>query len=109
MGTAVLGQLSKNGFEVTVLSRDPSSLGKLPAGVSVSAVDYTSIESLVSALQNQDAAVATLGDAGIFGQKAIIDACIKAGVKRYIPSDWGSITTDPTARHLPTNYASVQI
>lgn len=109
MGTAVLEQLSKNGSEVTVLSRDPSSLGALPAGVSVSAVDYTSIESLVSALRNQDAVVATLGGAGILGQKVIIDACIKAGVKRYIPSDWGSITTDPAARHLPTNYASAQI
>ncbi|RAO65155.1 uncharacterized protein BHQ10_001167 [Talaromyces amestolkiae] len=109
LGTAVLEQLSKNGFEVTVLSRNPSSVGTLPAGVSVSAVDYTSIESLASALQNQDAAVATIGSAGILGQKVIIDACIKAGVKRYIPSDWGSITTDPAARHLPTNFALVQI
>ncbi|KUL83280.1 hypothetical protein ZTR_09153 [Talaromyces verruculosus] len=82
LGTAVLEQLSKNGFEVTVLSRDPSSL---------------------------DAVVATLGGAGILGQKVIIDACIKAEVKRYIPSDWGSITTDPASRHLPTNYASAQI
>ncbi|GAB1213364.1 hypothetical protein ATERTT37_002513 [Aspergillus terreus] len=72
-------------------------------------VDYTSIDSLASALQNQDAVVATLGGAGILGQKVIIDACIKAGVKRYIPSDWGSITTDPRARYLPTNHHSVEI
>lgn len=109
MGTAVLEQLSKNGFEVTVLSRDPSSLSGLPIGVSTSRVDYTSIDSLASALQNQDAVVATLGGAGILGQKVIIDACIKAGVKRYIPSDWGSITTDPRARDLPTNRHSVEI
>lgn len=109
MGTAVLEQLSKNGFDVTVLSRDPSSLSGLPIGVSTSRVDYTSIDSLASALQNQDAVVATLGGAGILGQKVIIDACIKAGVKRYIPSDWGSITTDPRARYLPTNHHSVEI
>ncbi|KAJ5598724.1 hypothetical protein N7537_008808 [Penicillium hordei] len=109
LGTAVLEQLSKSSFDVTVLSRDPSSLSGLPSGVSTSAVDYSSIDSLVSALQNQDVVVATLGAAAILGQKVIIDACIKAGVKRYIPSDWGSITTDPTARHLPTNYPFVQI
>lgn len=37
----------------------------------------------------------------ISGQKLAIDACIRAGVKRYIPNDWGSVTTDPEAAHLP--------
>lgn len=94
---------------MTVLSRNPDKLNNLPTGVSTRKVDYSSVDSLTSALQGQDAVVATLGAAGILGQKTIIDASINAGVKRYIPSDWGSITTDPKARSLPQNYPLIQI
>jgi hypothetical protein len=42
-------------------------------------------------------------------QEAIIEACIKAGVKRYVPADWGSVTTDPKAQSLPMNYPVVKV
>ncbi|KAH7121660.1 hypothetical protein EDB81DRAFT_913930 [Dactylonectria macrodidyma] len=101
LGTAILEQLVTSGYTVTLLSRDPSNVKGVPSNVQVVQVDYSSKESLVQALKGQDVVLATLGGAGLAGQKLIIDASIEAGVKRYIPSDFGSFTTDPKARDLP--------
>ncbi|KAI5461856.1 hypothetical protein BGZ63DRAFT_454530 [Mariannaea sp. PMI_226] len=103
LGSAIVQQLVAFGFEVTVLSRNASSIEGLPKSVIVKEVDYTSEESLINALQGQDVVVATLGTQAISIQKDIIDASIAAGVKRYIPSDWGSLTTDPRLRDHPFN------
>lgn len=94
---------------MTVLSRDPSALQNLPQGVKFTKVDYSSEDSIVAALKDQDVAVATLGLTAIPTQDKIIDAAIKAEVKRFIPSDWGSITTDPKARGLPINKPLIQV
>jgi hypothetical protein len=64
-------------------------------------VDYNSVESLTSALQGQDAVVSTVGSTAIEGQKILIDAAIAAGVKRFIPSEFGSCTTHPELQGLP--------
>ncbi|KAL6810244.1 hypothetical protein J3E69DRAFT_377688 [Trichoderma sp. SZMC 28015] len=109
LGSAVLDQLVASGFSVTVLSRSPSDLKNLPFGVNIAQVDYSSHLSLVAALRGHDVAIATLGFAAIPIQKTIINASIEAGVKRYVPSDWGSITTDPSARQFPVNYPFVEI
>ncbi|EXK25216.1 hypothetical protein FOMG_18121 [Fusarium oxysporum f. sp. melonis 26406] len=81
----------------------------LPAGVKACQVDYSSQDSLVEALRGNDVAIATFASAAIMNQEVIIEACIKAAVKRYVPADWGSVTTDPKARTLPTNYPTVQV
>ncbi|KAH7159273.1 hypothetical protein DER46DRAFT_686656 [Fusarium sp. MPI-SDFR-AT-0072] len=109
LGSAVLEQLVKNGFTVTVLSRNPSGTNDLPSGVQARQVDYSSQDSLVEGLRGNDVAIATFGSAAIMNQEGIIEACIKAGVKRYIPADWGAVTTDPEARTLPINYPVVQV
>ncbi|KAF9630930.1 hypothetical protein BFW01_g1801 [Lasiodiplodia theobromae] len=109
LGSAVLEQLAKDQFTVTVLSRNASSVHDIPSGVKVHQVDYSSQESLVEALTGQDVVVNTVGMSGLLGQKTIIDASIKAGVKRYIPADWGSFTTDPNARALPILRPMVEI
>ncbi|KAJ3531398.1 hypothetical protein NM208_g8893 [Fusarium decemcellulare] len=109
LGAAVLEELITAGFNVTLLSRDPSKVKDLPAGVKTAQVDYSSEDSVVEALRGQDVAVATFGSEAIITQDKIIDAAIKAGVKRYIPADWGSVTTDPKAKTLPFNYPVVKI
>lgn len=53
-----------------------------------------------SALKGQDVLVNTVNTGAATGQKPIIDAAIAAGVKRYVPADYGSFTTDPEARNL---------
>ncbi|KAK2034436.1 NAD(P)-binding protein [Colletotrichum zoysiae] len=97
LGSAILTELVNAGFNVTVLGRSDSVKEGLPAGVVFKVVDYASIDSLALALQGQDVAVSTVSKGGMLTQSTAIDACIKAGVKRYIPSDWGSFTTDPAA------------
>lgn len=72
-------------------------------------VDYDSLESLESAFRGQDVIVSTTGGEATLGQKLMIDAAIKAGVKRFIPSDFGSLTTDPAASHLPHHIPLVEI
>ncbi|KAF5008655.1 hypothetical protein FDECE_5067 [Fusarium decemcellulare] len=109
LGSAVLEELTKAGFTVTLISRKPQSDNNLPAGVSFAHVDYSSIDSLVGALRGHDAAVATLGPEATPTQTNIIDACIQAGIKRYIPSDFGSSTTDPNARDFPVYGPYVRI
>ncbi|KAF5259324.1 hypothetical protein FOXYS1_10057 [Fusarium oxysporum] len=109
LGSAVLEELVNNGFTVTVMSRNPSGVKDLPSSVEVAQVDYSSQDSLVEALRGHDVAIATFGSAAIMNQEQIIDASITAGVKRYIPADWGSLTTDPKARTLPINYPLIQV
>ncbi|KAL2209746.1 hypothetical protein CC79DRAFT_1340510 [Sarocladium strictum] len=88
---------------------DPSGVKDLPSGAKATKVDYSSHDSLVEALRGKDVAIATFSSAAMLDQKAIVEACIEAGVRRCVPADWGSVTTDPKARSLPTNYPVVQV
>lgn len=108
-GSAVLPELVKGGYEVTLLSRSEKPNEDLPSTVRLVAVDYNDIASLTNALKGQDAVVSTVGMEGIPGQKLVIDAAIQAGVQRYIPSDFGSLTTNPAARFLPHHVSMVEI
>ncbi|PSN74848.1 NAD(P)-binding protein [Corynespora cassiicola Philippines] len=105
LGSFVLPALVDAGFTVTLLGRSEKSKQGLPSGAKFQVVDYTSIDSLEAAFRGQDAVVSTVGMEGIMGQKLMIDAAIKAGVKRFIPSDFGSSTTNPDAarfwHHIP--------
>ena len=86
-------------FNVTVLSREGST-STFPTGIDVKYVDYDSVESLTAALKGQDAVVSTLAGAALDKQTKLIDASIAAGVKRYLPSEFGSNTTDPRVVEL---------
>ncbi len=98
LGSAVVDQLAAAGFAVTVLTRNRSSLKDLPSGIEAVEVDYNSVESLANALRGQDVIVTTTSAEALSNQKPIIDAAIAAGVKRFIPSDFGSFTHDPEAQ-----------
>ncbi|KAK4867601.1 hypothetical protein LT330_001111 [Penicillium expansum] len=109
LGSAILEQLVNSGFQVTVLSRTARSVDEPPSSVKTVQVDYSSIDSLVAALQGQDAVVSTIGSSGISAQKTVIDASIQAGVRRFIPSDFGALTTRPGAESLPLNALWIDI
>lgn len=64
-------------------------------------VDYGSKASLVSALEGQDAVVSALATPALDNQLLLIDAAVEAGVRRFIPSEFGSDTTNPKAAGLP--------
>ncbi|GFF56620.1 hypothetical protein IFM61392_06607 [Aspergillus lentulus] len=109
LGSAVLDQLIKSGFSVTVLTRSRSSIQEVPAGVEVVEVDYASADSLEQALRGHDAVVSTINSAAFMIQKPAIDASIRAGVKRFIPADFGALTTAPEAQDLPVHARPVEI
>jgi len=73
-------------FNVSVLSR-PESTNTYPAGIQIFKSDYSEA-SLVDAFTGQDAVVSALGAAGLAQEPKIIDACVKAGVKRFLPGEY---------------------
>lgn len=75
-------------FSVTALTRSSSS-STFPDGVKAKKVDYDSVDSLKQAFEGQDAVVSAIATPAVQGQKAIIDAAVGAGVKRFIPSEFG--------------------
>lgn len=105
----MLQSLVAAGFTTTVVGRTEKKADELPSGAKSVAVDYSSSASLVAAFTGQDAIVSTLGFDNTLMQKEIIDAAITAGVARFIPSDFGSITTESTASHLQVFRHMVEI
>lgn len=96
VGKSTVKALLAEGFTVTGLTRE-SSTAVLPAGVQHIKLDY-SLEQLKEALAGQDAVVSTVSSvvAGstLRNQRTFIDAAIAAGVKVYIPSEFGIDTAD---------------
>jgi hypothetical protein len=59
-------------------------------------IDFDSPEILTKALSGQDAVVSLMAPGGIGEQKKAIDAAIEAGVKRFLPSEFGVNTRTAT-------------
>lgn len=74
---------------MTVLSRS-NKQDDLPKGVIVKSVDYDNLESLKTALADQDAVVSTIASPAVGSQQQnVADAAYTSGVKRFIPSEFG--------------------
>ncbi|KAI2780230.1 NAD(P)-binding protein [Daldinia loculata] len=100
VGPTVLKQLLEDGFEVTVLARKGTTK-QFPSSVTVAEIDYESPESLEKALSGQDAVVSTVGFEGLPYQIPLIQAAVKVGVKRFIPSEYGGDAENEKALSLP--------
>ncbi|KAK3711557.1 hypothetical protein LTR37_009548 [Vermiconidia calcicola] len=100
LGEALVKELLAANFSVTALVR-PGSTSTLSPSVKAAKVDYEDMESLKTALQGHDALVSTLSTTAIKVQEKLIDAAIAAGIKRYIPSEFGCDLFNPKARALP--------
>ncbi|KAK5715868.1 hypothetical protein LTR15_009693 [Elasticomyces elasticus] len=87
LGPTVVQALVDAGFDVTILSRSGNTLPNTKSAK----VDYGSKDSLVAALRGQDALVSNIPNH--IDQPALIDAAIEAGVKHFIPSEFGSNVT----------------
>lgn len=93
LGPGVLnGLVAAKTFTITVLKRQSSkSPSNYPPGVQVKHLsDSFPIEELVPVLKNQDAVISTVYGGQVELQKRLADAAVRAGVKRFIPSDFGS-------------------
>lgn len=87
-------------FNVTVVKR-PSSTATFPASVKVTTADYSTVDSVTAAFQGQDAVVSTVAIAAVQGQSVLIEAAVAAGVKRFLPSDFGCDIANPKTGVLP--------
>ncbi|KAH8678626.1 hypothetical protein BGZ60DRAFT_401477 [Tricladium varicosporioides] len=91
IGTFILSALlSSSKFDISILTRHDTK-STFPAGVTVYKTDY-SPDSLTKVLRGQDAVICALGHDAWSTQFAIIDAAVKAGVRRFIPSEYGNNT-----------------
>ncbi|KAL9118619.1 MAG: hypothetical protein Q9187_004832 [Circinaria calcarea] len=99
IGASIFKAIVDSGkFNVSVLSR-PESTATYAAGIKVMKSDYSEV-SLVDALKGQDAVVSALGAASFAEEIKIIDAAVKAGVKRFLPSEYGSNSQNANATAL---------
>lgn len=112
-GAAVIRVLVQTGFKVSIPSRESSTAAErakslsgfmLPApnaaspsndhhGAKLIKTDY-SHKSLVAALQGQDAVVSCIQHFHLDKQYPVIYAAIEAGVRRFIPSEYGCDTSE---------------
>jgi len=112
VGTPILTALpAEPTFRVTILWRGTSS-ARFPPNVPVIKVsdDYT-LSELTAAFKDQDAVISALSttpvtrDEGTSGLAyRLIDAALAAGVKRFIPSEFGANNLDPRSRTLVPVY-----
>ena len=68
--------------------------------------NYDSMDSLKTAFMGQDVVVSLVAGAVLGNQNKLIDAAIAAGVKRFLPSEFGSNTTDARTRAIVPMYKS---
>jgi uncharacterized protein YbjT (DUF2867 family) len=95
VGKSTLKALSEDGFQVIGLSRHLPE-NSVPAGVEFITSDY-SAASLLEAFKGQDAVISTVSSTqpgALDLQKSLIDTAIAAGVKIFVPSEFGVDTSD---------------
>lgn len=95
-------------FEVTGLTRLDSP-AKLSPTVKHLRTDY-SHESLVSAFHAQDAVISTISAGGLVEQVGAVDAAMEAGVKVFLPSEYGVDTSVSAAPDvIPTLKTKIKV
>lgn len=94
-------------YEITVLKRIGSD-SVIPHPVKVIEVDYNSLESLTSAVKGQDVVICTLAYIGPEIQKRLVEASVAAGVKRFLPGEFGSVVNEATSK-LPVFGSKVEV
>lgn len=109
LGAPVLQKFIDAGkYHIRVLKRIGSK-SEFPAGVEVVEVDYSSLESVTAALQGQDFVVSTLSSLAVGAQLTFVEAAATAGVKRIVPSEFGSNLDVPSVRKLPVFADKVKV
>lgn len=110
LGVSLLKTLqSANAFNITILSRE-SSKSTFPSTVKTIKIadDYPANE-LEAAFKNQDAVLSLVGGLGTGDQPKFIDAAVKAGVKRFFPSEFGSKLSKKAAEIFPGFEGKLQV
>ncbi|KAI6855392.1 hypothetical protein KC343_g3207 [Hortaea werneckii] len=92
--------LADGAFQVTVLARSGSTSSYPPAVKLVKISNFEDHEQLVQALKRQDVLISCVGPGAFAVQNDLVQACLEAGVTRFIPTEWGFDNDDPACREL---------
>ncbi|KOS45019.1 hypothetical protein ACN38_g4053 [Penicillium nordicum] len=84
------GLIASSQFEITVISRKESE-ATLPPGLGVTVLksDYSD-KGLEAAFKGKDVVISAVGATAFGEQKKFVDAAIRAGVERFIPSEFSA-------------------
>ncbi|KAF2197759.1 NAD(P)-binding protein [Delitschia confertaspora ATCC 74209] len=98
LGPSIINAFLKHSsFNLTILTRSESK-STFPPSVKTIRADYSSLDSLTSAFKGQDVALSLVSGTALVDQQKLIDAAIAGGVKRFLPSEYGSNTRDDRVR-----------
>lgn len=94
LGRVIVDALLEANFRVSIVTRNATN-SKPPLKANLITSDY-SYDSLVRIFTDQDVVISAVA-AGppIVAQREMIDAAVKAGIKRFIPSEYGSSSIEP--------------
>ncbi|KAM0321641.1 hypothetical protein ACHAQA_009997 [Verticillium albo-atrum] len=93
LGSLVLPHLLESDLEITVVKRAGSS-SEPATGAKIAESDFSN-ESLTKVFEGQDVVISLLPINALEQQNQLIEAAITAGVKRFIPSEYGNDSTNP--------------
>ncbi|CAF3099637.1 unnamed protein product [Rotaria socialis] len=91
-------------FKVSILSRTDSS-AIFPSNINIIQVNYSDKSALVQALTGQDVVISAVGGEALmkYLEKVLIEAALEAGVKWFIPSEYGFDLDHSSASSIPIN------
>ncbi|KAF7167797.1 hypothetical protein CNMCM5623_000985 [Aspergillus felis] len=92
------GLVASAKFNVTVVSRKESE-ATFPDGVTVHRTDFSEAD-LEAAFEGQDVVISALGAMGFGEQKKLVDAAVRAGVQRFLPSEFSASSQDEAVLQL---------
>ncbi|RGP71324.1 hypothetical protein FSPOR_3445 [Fusarium sporotrichioides] len=90
--------LARNRHEIILLSRKDAPGKEIAPGVQWFKTDYEHVDELVKLLEGVHTVLSFMsvapGDTAAGAQQKLIDAAVRAGVKRFAPSEWASSKLD---------------
>lgn len=103
LGGPILEALLSAEYRVTVLSRIGGNSSRLEPhpNLTIEKVDFDSIQSLTRALRGAEVVISCLATLAIDSQTPLIDASVAAGVKRFMPAEFGMDSLNPLCMQLP--------
>ena len=101
--------LADSNFTISILSRIDSPAFFSP-NINVIMIDYSDKAALVKALTGQDIVISTVGGEAIINNldKILIEAALEAGVKWFIPSEYGFDLDNSAAASIPVNIPLIE-
>jgi len=96
VGGHITGHLLKTGQHVVTALTRADSKSKMPDGVKVAKVNYEDEDTLVDALQGQDALIVTMNNTNLGAIATLIEAAAKTNVEWIMPNEYSpDVLTNP--------------